>query len=644
LSQPYPFDLLYKYYTFTADIYILVRRRHISHVIVSVIFIITITLNGWFHFDQKQRRIISWDTFGYYLYLPSLFIYADPGLEKQEVYERINEKYDCTYTFYQFSPGKDGRSVIKYNSGLSFIFLPFFGAAHGIALLTGAEADGFSPPYQWAVFISFLVFCFAGVYLLNRILLLFFDSGTAFYTLTGILFGTNFLFLSGFPMSVHTYLFTFYAGFLLVSIKWNRLPGIRNSVGLGFLAGAIVLIRPTDIVAWLIPLLWNVDSFSSLREKVRFLYRNRKSVMVAAATAFLVFLPQIIYWKYSSGSWFYNGYTNAGEGIDWTNPHTFDFLFSFRKGWLIYTPLMIFGIAGFYFLFKRNPKVFYAVFIFFILNLYLVSAWTNWWYAGSFSSRAIGQSYAVMAIPFGYFIAEALRWRPVIRIVTFAIMALLLLLNLFQTWQYKENIIDAERMTRRYYFRTFLQTTPPDAETKKLLLAERPDLIMYAMPHPDDYLHTNSFLADYVNSGEIKDEYKSQPDSTGTQGIMLTEKNRFTPLLQLHYREITRYDHAVLKISGHFYTPLPRKKNLLRCVTYLEYEGKVYHYRTMDPPINSDRSSGRWNDFTFYYMTPDPRTENDVWTVNFWYAGSDTVWVSNLKVDIYEPVKYGILR
>lgn len=623
---------------------VLYRGKNIAHLVVTVIFATTIFITGWHHFDKKQQRILSWDTFGYYLYLPSLFIYGDPGLVKQDVYEAINEKYDCTYTFYQFSPGINGKSVIKYNSGLSFIILPFFGAAHGIALLTGAEADGFSPPYQWAVLISFWLFCIAGVILLNRLLLLFFDSRTALYTLTGILFGTNLLFLSGFPLSVHTYLFTCYAGFLIASYKWNQEPGIKNTLWLGFLAGLIVLIRPTDIFVWLIPLLWNVVSVRSLRERIRFLYGNRKYVLLAAATCFLVFLPQMIYWHYTTGSWLYNGYTNAGEGIDWGHPHTFDFLFSFRKGWLIYTPMMFFGVAGFFFLYKQNRKVFTGVFIFFLLNLYLISAWTNWWYAGSFSSRAIGQSYAVMAIPLGYFIAEVLRWKPYVKIIVFASMILLLILNLFQTWQYKEKIIDAERMTRKYYFSTFLQTSPPDEETKKLLLAERPDIIMYAMPHPEDYLHTNSFLADYMNSAEIQDAHKRNPDSTAKQGILLTPAHEFTPLLQIPYNEITRYDHAVIRISAQVYTAAPRKENLLRCVTYWEYKGNVYNYRTVDPPIDSDTLAGRWNDFEFYYMTPDPRTVKDIWTVNFWYAGSDSVYVSNIKVDIYEPVTYGILR
>jgi hypothetical protein len=249
-----------------------------------------------------------------------------------------------------------------------------------------------------------------------------------------------------------------------------------------------------------------------------------------------------------------------------------------------------------------------------------------------------------MAIPLGYFISGILAQKTRYKVLVFSLFGLLVSLNLFQTWQYQENIIDAERMTRKYYFSTFLQTSPPDEASRKLLLAERPDIISDTMPHSEDYLLTNSFLVDYLNASEIDSRFKINPDSAGETGILMSPENMFTPLYRIRYHELTRFDHAVIRVSARIYTSSLRPGNTLHCVTYFEYKGKVYTYRTTDPVINSDTSSGKWSNFQFYYTTPDVRTVNDDWVINFWYTGNDSVYVSNLKLDIYEPVKYGIRR
>ena len=120
---------------------------------------------------------------------------------------------------------------------------------------------------------------------------------------------------------------------------------------------------------------------------------------------FCIISLQLIYFKYITGSFFYSDYSgNAGEGLDLFAPYTWEVLFSFRKGWLLYTPIMVFALLGFHSLYKRNRAIFWALLTYFIINLWFVSSWTCWWYAESFGQRALIPSYVVLGITLGYFL------------------------------------------------------------------------------------------------------------------------------------------------------------------------------------------------------------------------------------------------
>src|SRR6185436_10253555 len=116
-----------------------------------------------------------------------------------------------------------------------------------------------------------------------------------------------------------------------------------------------------------------------------------------AVLGILIFLPQLFYWKHQTGSWFFNSYLN--EHFYFNNPHVFYGLFSFRKGWLVYTPIMFFALAGLYTLFKTMKEFFYPVLILFLLYIYVAFSWWCWWYGGSYGQRALIDIYPFLAVP-----------------------------------------------------------------------------------------------------------------------------------------------------------------------------------------------------------------------------------------------------
>ena len=146
----------------------------------------------------------------------------------------------------------------------------------------------------------------------------------------------------------------------------------------------------------------------------------------------------------------FNSYSsNPAEGLNFLHPYILEVLFSFRKGWFIYTPIMLFAVIGFIALYKNSKIIFFALLVYTLLNFYIVSSWSCWWYAASYSSRALIPSYAFMSITLGFFIKSVLDKK--IKFVLIPLFFILIALNLFQTWQSSVGILDSARMTRPLY-------------------------------------------------------------------------------------------------------------------------------------------------------------------------------------------------
>jgi hypothetical protein len=195
------------------------------------------------------------------------------------------------------------------------------------------------------------------------------------------------------------------------------------------------------------------------KERIYFFWKNKNIAVLFLFSALIGVFPQLIYWKLISGEWLFYSY-EADQTFSFLKPHLINFLFSYTKGWFTYTPVMYLSIIGFYFLLKFKRALFPAIFSFFIVNLYIISAWDCWWYGGSFTQRAIIQSYALMVFPIASLLHFTKRnwkfWTPVLVFILGCTW-----LNLFMTYQviYCENIIHGDSMTKAYFWRVFGKTS-----------------------------------------------------------------------------------------------------------------------------------------------------------------------------------------
>lgn len=435
-----------------------------SKIVIAISFLCIVLISFFYYPKWKNigtESTLSWDVSGYYWYLPAVFIYKD--VKHLGFSQNILKKYQCTPDFQQASPLPNGNMVLKYSSGLAMQYLPFFAVAHALAAPLGYEPDGFSVPYQLAIHMGGLFMCLIGLIFLRKALLRYFSERVVSIVLLCIVFATNYLNFSAIDMpQTHNWLFTWYAILLYLSDRFYKQPSLGKAAGIGAVVGICALTRPTDFVSILLPLLWGMPSLrrDALRERIRFIREHARMYAAAMGVTALIGSIQLFYWKYVSGHWLV--YSYGEQSFSWLKPHFYYYLLSARTGWLVYTPVMVFALWGLVHLYKMKIN-FWALFLFIIVNTYIVAAWDIWWYG----PRAMVQSYPAWAFPLGAFITTMEKDRVKRALMYFVF----LLFGYYTVWYTHEihrgGLVDPYNMTRAYFWAVLGRFSVPE-ETQKL--------------------------------------------------------------------------------------------------------------------------------------------------------------------------------
>jgi hypothetical protein len=600
--------------------------------LLLALFIVIVRLRIDFH------AVISWDIFGYYIFLPARFIYHDLRLENFQWVQNIFAHYHPSDTLYQLNDLGNGAHISRYPVGPAFLSLPFFCLAHFFTKLSGLyPADGFSLPYQYGYALGALFYTLLGLYFARKLLLRFFDEKISSLLLIIIVLGTNYIQLATEKNTLtHNYLFTLYAIFLYYVEKWFREPKRSFAFIIGITGGLIGITRPNEILILLVPLLWGVYNKASLQARVKELSIRRTDVLVIILAIIIGLLPQLICWKLITGHWLYYSYINPAEGFDLLEPHTLPFLFSFRKGWFIYTPLMLLIIPGFYSLYRHNRKIFWSLFLFTIVNLYIVSSWTCWWYAGgSYSSRSEVSNYGLLAIPIGYFLRDVLKMRY-LKIVIFILIACAVSLNLFQFRQAFLGVLDGDRMTAAFYFRTFGKLSATD-DDRKLLMLERPASGIEKMENEENYLKKNIGVFNYDKfSPDDSGRYSKVFAHSGIFSFKMDSLTTYSPGMDIKYKDLTSKDYFWLKAKAWIFIPAANSdKNIPRLVASFHHQSLPYKFIATSDTLKLQR--GKWQMLNLEYLSPEVRSKRDNLKVFLWYTGKQAVYVDDLTIDKFEP-------
>lgn len=350
------------------------------------LFAIALAFSAFFHRGEAIKSVIWSDAEGYYIYLPALLIHN--GFEQTPF---IN---GCTRIV---GPDQKERTFTKYTYGVALLQSPFVVVGHLLAPKLGYAQDGASAPYAWSILIAAIFYMLTGLFLLKSWLSHWFSNNLIGWILALIFLGTNLFYYTVREAGMsHVYSF-FLFGVFLRSSQLVRQSRTVWYVPMAISFAVIVLIRPTNALVAIAPLFVGssiVGEFHLWRKKwIQLLF----FVPVVA----IIFLPQLLYWYHTTGSYFWYSYGDEGFS-NWSSPKILSVLFSHQNGLFLYTPLMVFIAWGMLLQLQQkavgrwlNPAIL-------LIATYVFASWWAWWFGGAFGHRCYVEYYSIMTLPLGF--------------------------------------------------------------------------------------------------------------------------------------------------------------------------------------------------------------------------------------------------
>ncbi len=383
-----------------------------------------------------KRNQINSDATEYYSFVTAAFECKD-----------LSFKNGCPKDFWAKTTA-DGKPVNKRTVGMAYMYTPFYFVAQGVAALQGKDDDGYSKQTQKILVVGIWIYVCIGLFFLGKALFRFFRIRVVLAVLAILTVSTNLIwYTNGEVLFTHGVNFMWLSILIYSTIVFYEDQKKQWIILIALSVSMLALIRPNNILFVLIPLLYGINNGDTFFDRIIFLFENYRWLLLAIILFFIPIIPQFLYWKYATGDWMYYSYQD--EKFFWVRPLIIEILFSFRKGWLIYTPVMILSVVGIFFIRKSVKEMLVPVLVVFPLFIYVTSCWWAWSYGGCFGMRPMIDIYALLAFPLAACIANK-KWIIVLPIFVFICFSTWL--NIFQSWQYSRGILHYDQMNKRTYF------------------------------------------------------------------------------------------------------------------------------------------------------------------------------------------------
>ena len=417
---------------------------------IYIIFTLYVGL-GFYFGNWRTQKIIQWDVIVYYEYLTAAFVFNDL------TFSFIDDLPDDFDGDIWLENGPDGERFPKTTIGVAIMLMPFYLIALFFNNILGMGSYGYSSFFQFFIFLAGIFYYLASLLLLRKVLLKYFVEKVVCITLIILSFATGLAYYAlAEPGLSHNYSFFLFILLFWITTKWHEKASLKNSLALGATLGMIILMRPSNGLIVLIPLLYGIYNVKSYKERLKYIGQNFRSVIISILMCCVIISLQLFFWKYSTGKWLVLSY--GEEGFFFNDPKIFEGLFGFRKGLLIYTPIMIFGFIGMFLSGDKLKELKWAAIVFTALNIYVILAWWCWWYGGGYGHRAFVESFFV----FSFFIAVVVdRIRisksVLLKVSSGILVVFFISLNLFQMRQYHKGFLHWDGMTYEAYKEIFFK-------------------------------------------------------------------------------------------------------------------------------------------------------------------------------------------
>jgi hypothetical protein len=426
-------------------------------------------------------RIYASDEVQYFAWLRSLAF--DRDVDFQNEYQHFHDAGAgggaLFYETFLVRQNEAGRRENYGPIGSAILWAPFYAVGHAVARITGAPADGYSPPYISAVAYGSAVYGTLAIVLSAAIARRLTGRGIAASLV--VAFGTPLVFYIYIapPMSHANSAFAV-ALFLWI---WLRVRDGWRPGGLALLGaagGLMAMVRDQDVFFATGPVLDFVRHWVRSAQPQAAGDRRRPSPIAAAAAiaAFVVaYAPQLLATSALHG---HVGPSDVvARKMTWTSPHALGVLFSPEHGFFAWTPLALLAIAGLALLAlgragalrtaggaapERDVRWIASLLLVMIaLQAYISGAVESWTVAGSFGQRRFIGLTAVLTVGVAAVLNAAAPGAA--RVAVRLLLVLCVWWNLGLLVQFGTHTMDRQRLTLKdNAWRTFA-VLPREAPT-----------------------------------------------------------------------------------------------------------------------------------------------------------------------------------
>ena len=371
-----------------------------------------------------RPRVYGFDPVGYFSWLRSVVV--DGNLDTTDEYLRYGneEIVGPTITGYNHNP---------YAVGAPLLWSPFYLTAHAVesarsALTRSPPPDGYGEVYVWAVSLGSALLGFAAVLVLHTLARRLYGEPTATVAALIAWLASPLVFYTySHPTMAHAAdafanALVFAAWFAVTRdarprhgqgqaqpLPQARGARLRNWLLMGASIGLATLVRTQNLLLGLVPGAWLL---AQVLARGRGQAPPLHSVVAFGAGALIAFAPQMIVWRVVYGSWIeLNPYAyTQGAGHFTGTFQILPVLFSTDRGLFVWSPVLLFAIAGLAPLYRQHRRLAVFLIVHFVTQVLLVSAWSVYNGALAFGARLLLQNTPAYVIGLAAF-ADWLRRR-----------------------------------------------------------------------------------------------------------------------------------------------------------------------------------------------------------------------------------------
>jgi len=415
--------------------------------------------------------------------------------------------------------------------------------------------------------------------------------------------------------------------------RWYEKPGWIESMIAGLAMGCLIFIKPAGFAAILLFFFWGAYNKDTFAKKWKLFKENLFRLILVFILFFAGLFLRLLFPNAFEGTWL-SDYVQQKRALYLVAPWLWQVLFSIKNGWIVYTPIVLIAIPGFYILAERNKKIFYATFLYSLTFLLLIASTPEVEAPYNFSQVHLTEIFAVLLIPFGYFVSWILegRW---LRMTLFGlILAALAGLNLFQTWQYRAKILDPWFVTPEYYRAIFLKTKISQ-ETRMLQEFYNMDMSTFLSNENDFRISTIVYTGFENGAGGFGGHIQDKLVCHGNGAMRLDTGLRFTPDVSLALSRLPSAYPLGIRLSASVYSETDFSDNPANIIITLSHQGQFYRYKTVSlKELHPEKL--KWNNIMLDYVIPRQYDPADVLIPCIWYTGNSAIYVDDLKVELFE--------